>query len=170
LENTIVIDYQGRVKYETIGELIHKFKNQIHTMGIQTGTYKKLLLVMIESLENIMKYSESPDDATNENQLVDAGFSILKTDTNFIIISFNSISNRLIPGLKERLDHLNKLNLQELKDYYKQTITNGQFTNTGGAGLGLIEIAKISGKMIRYDFNPIDKNYARYTQWVTIDA
>lgn len=169
MENTTVIDYRGTIQYETIGELIHKFKRQVHSMGVRTGTYKKLLLVMIESLENIMKHSECPDSVINSDELIAPGFSILKKDENYIIISSNSIRKQGIPVLKKKLDYLNSLDQQGLKDYYKQTITNGEFTNRGGAGLGLIEMAKISGNTIKYDFFPIDERFVRFTQWITID-
>ena len=169
LENTIVFDYRGVIQYETIGELINKFKNQIHTMDIQIGTYKKILLVLIETLENIMKHSESPVNIVKDIQLFSPVFSIIKNENHFIIFSSNPVKKQVIPSLKDKIDYLNNLDQQGLKDFYKETITNGEFTNTGGAGLGLIEMAKISANMIRYEFFPIDEKYVRFTQRITID-
>jgi hypothetical protein len=169
LENTTVIDYCGVIQYETIGELIHKFKHQIHIMGVQIGTYKRILLVMIESLEYIIKYSERPPDKIIDDQLYAPAFSITKNENHYTIIASNPVKKQVFSSLKNKLDHLNSLDQQGLKDFYKETITNGEFTNKGGAGLGLIELAKISGNIIKYEFYPIDKKYLRFTQYITID-
>jgi hypothetical protein len=170
LENHIILNHTGVIQYETIGDLIHAFKHQIHGLGIQTGTTKKVLLVMIESLENIMKHSEcctGQNGKASQNYL--PVFSIRKNTHQFVIASSNPVRRPNIPAFKDKLDRLNALNQQGLKDYYKETITNGQFTNRGGAGLGLIEIAKISGNKIAYEFLPIDKNCDRFSMVITIN-
>jgi hypothetical protein len=167
LENTILIDYRGSIKYETIGELIHKFKLLVPKMGIQIGTYKRVLLIMIESLENMMKHSYTPPE--NNSDTFDSMLIVKQENNRFIIISENNLRNEVIPVLKSKIDYLNSMDQQGLKNIYKETITNGIFTNTGGAGLGLIEIAKISSNPIKYVFSPINEDFSRYTQEVEID-
>ncbi|MFO7371306.1 MAG: SiaB family protein kinase [Bacteroidales bacterium] len=169
MKNSTVIDFHGTIQYETIGELIHKLKSQVHTMGIQIGTYKRILLVMIEVLENIMKHSRKPTGiADNEHDFVST-LSIIREEHAFKMCSSNILDNRATPLLRKKLDHLNSLNKQEIKELYKETITNGEFTSTGGAGLGLIEIAKISGNKIGYEFFPLNEACSRFTLYVTID-
>jgi hypothetical protein len=169
LENNIIIDFSGAIHYETIGELIHNFKNMVHTLGVQTSTYKKILLVMIESLENIMKYSESPPLWVDGNKEFDPAFNIRKEKKRYLISSSNPIEKHNISSIENKIGFLNTLNQQGLKDYYKETITNGQFSQRGGAGLGLIEMAKISGNKIAYEFLQIDEKYARFSLMITID-
>jgi hypothetical protein len=169
LENTTLIDFSGTIQYETIGELIHDFKNMIHSLGVQTGTYKKILLVMIESLENIMKYSECPPRMADGNNQFQPAFTIRKEKKRFYISSSNPITKNNISSIENKIGFLNTLNQQGLKDHYKETITNGQFSQRGGAGLGLIEMAKISGNKINYDFFPIDENYVRFNLLITVD-
>lgn len=169
MENYTILDHSGIIHYETIGELIHTFKDQIHVKGIQTGTYKKILLVMIESLENIMKHSECCPSGQNPASTYMPVFSIRKNVSQFIIASSNPVKKQSIPAFKDRLEYLNTLDQQGLKDFYKKTITNGLFTNRGGAGLGLIEIAKISGKKITYEFSPLDDHCDRFNMIITID-
>lgn len=170
MENRIILDHTGVIQYETIGELIHAFKQEIHAQGVQTGTYKKVLLVMIESLENIMKHSEccSPDHAKVSHEYLPV-FTIKKNTRQFVIASSNPIRKLNAVAFRNKLDYLNALDQQGLKDYYKETITNGQFTNRGGAGLGLIEMAKISGNKIIYEFLPLDENCDRFTMTITIN-
>jgi hypothetical protein len=169
LEDNKIIDFSGTIQYETIGELIHLFKNQVHSLGVHTGTYKKILLVMIESLENMMKYSECPVISAEPGKTFFPDFSIRKDLNQYIIASSNPMQKQNISSLERKLNHLNTMNQQDLKNFYKETITNGQFTEYGGAGLGLIEMAKISGKRMEFQFLPIDDLYARFSLMVTID-
>ena len=169
LENGKIIDYSGNIHYETIGELIHQFKNHVHILGVHIGTYKKVLLVMIETLENIMKYREYPSNVNEDNGAFIPLFAITKEGDRYFITSANTLERRNIPELEGRLVYLNTLSSQGIKEYYKETITNGQFSKLGGAGLGLIEMAKISGNKIDYHFQPVDDVYATFHLKITID-
>lgn len=168
LEPLTIIEYSGAIRYDTIGELIHQFKHNIHLHGVQTGTYKKILLVMIESLENIMKYDEysgRPGDGPG----FDPSFSIVKDKNQYTIASRNMVENDNIATLEDRLNHLNALNQQGIREFYKETITNGKFSHMGGAGLGLIEMAKISGKKIEFTFHPVNEKYTTFTLKIRVE-
>jgi hypothetical protein len=169
LENITLIDYRGVIQYETIGELIHRLKHKVHALGIQTGTYKRVLLVMIETLENIMKHGDNQHFTSVTDQEYSPMLTIIKNGNHYLVSSSNLVKRHNIQSLKDKLDHLNSLDQQKLKLLYKETITDGVFTETGGASLGLVEMAKISGKAIKYEFFTIDEVYARYTQQILID-
>lgn len=165
LEGTTLISYKGIIKYETIGELIHNFKQQVPLLGIPMGIYKRILLIMIESLENIMKHSETPEPSIESNL---PELSIMHHDNKYIIETSNPLCSSGIAELKKKIDFLNNMDQQGLKSLYKETITDGVFTKRGGAGLGLIEIAKISCNVIQYEFKAINRDYTRYRQRVTV--
>lgn len=169
MENNILIDFKGVVRYDTIGELIHAFKCRVHTTVLPFGIYKKLLLIMIESLENIMKYSEYPQTSVLPGSKFEHIFRMYKQGNQYVIEGRNSLASAKAEFLQQRLNHLNGLDAQGLKDFYKATITNGEFTPNGGAGLGLIEIRKTSGNHIDYQFDRIDDNYCLYTMLVYIN-
>ena len=169
LEKVTIIDYNGAVHYDTIGELIHQFKSHVPILGIQIGTYKKVLLVMIESLENIMKYRECPAKTDPDDLTYKSLFSIIKEKDKYYVNSCNTIEFNKMESLEKRLVYLNNLSPLGIKEYYKETITNGQFSQMGGAGLGLIEMAKISGNKIEYMFQRIDDNYVNFSLRITVD-
>jgi hypothetical protein len=58
---------------------------------------------------------------------------------------------------------VNKQNDEELKELYRSTITNGEFTSSGGAGLGFIEMAKTTGNKLEYDFEALSQEFSLYT-------
>ena len=164
----VLIDYTGPLKYDTIGHLIHKLKDKVAEMGLKLVLYKKILLVMIESLENILKYNEHFDEHSSLQKKYLPNFNIQRLNNKYILTSSNAVLNADIPELTDKISLINELDSEGLKKLYKDTITNGQFTHKGGAGLGFIEIAKISSEKIVFDFEPIDDRLSYYKLQVII--
>ncbi len=169
IPNDFILHFTGKIRYDTIGILINELKSKVISLGIQTNLYKRILLVMIESLENIMKYTADNAASNPAGKKYLPCFYIEKKDKKYILGSSNLIENSHISKLKKRLDHLNKLDNQELKELYKTTITDGQFSHKGGAGLGFIELAKISSEKIKYSFEPVDPALSYFRFIVTIE-
>lgn len=169
-QNTdVLLSYGGPLKYDTIGFLINKLKDKVSELGLKLVIYKKILLVMIEALENILKYNEHFEQELPLDKEFLPRFDIRKLDNKFVLTSSNAILNTDIPDLTDKLILINSLDQDGLKKLYKSTITNGQFTHKGGAGLGFIEIAKISSEKIVFNFNPINDKYSYYILQVIIE-
>ena len=164
-----LINYAGPLKYDTIGHLIHELKDKVSDMGLKLVLYKKILLVMIESLENILKYNEHFKEKTVLKKKYLPKFNLQRLDDRFILTSSNAVLNSDIPEITNKLTLINNLDSEGLKKLYKDTITNGQFSHKGGAGLGFIEIAKISSEKIIFSFEPINKNLSYYMLQVVIE-
>jgi hypothetical protein len=165
----LILSHRGTLKYDTIGELINNLKKTVARLKIKLGIYKKLLLVMIESLENILKYNENFDIDSHIRTRFSPEFKIEKDDEKYFLTSVNVVFNKDIPMLKNKINHVNTLDTEGLKKLYKSTITNGRFTHKGGAGLGFIEMAKISTEKIQYNFKKIDNDYSIYRLCIIID-
>ena len=52
--------------------------------------------------------------------------------------------------------------------HYSQ-LRDGELSNKGGAGLGLIDIARKTSKKIKYEFIPINARYSYFLLKVVID-
>ncbi|MBN2613591.1 MAG: SiaB family protein kinase [Bacteroidales bacterium] len=167
-KSEVLLSYSGPLKYDTIGLLINKLKDMASGMGIRLVLYKKILLVMIESLENILKYNEHLDEELHLKKEFLPKFSIERLDDTFILTSSNTILSGDVSQLSEKLTLINSLNAEGLKKLYKTTITNGQFSLKGGAGLGFIEIAKIASEKMDFSFENINEKYSYYRLQVLI--
>ncbi|MFO7657632.1 MAG: SiaB family protein kinase [Bacteroidales bacterium] len=167
-KSEVLLSYSGPLKYDTIGLLINKLKDMASGLGLRLVLYKKILLVMIESLENILKYNEQLDEDLHLKKKYLPKFSIEKMNNTFILTSSNTILLGDVSQLSEKLAHINSLNAEGLKKLYKTTITNGQFSEKGGAGLGFIEIAKIASEKMNFSFENINDKYSYYRLQVFI--
>ncbi len=164
-----ILSYSGPLKYDTIGELIQNLKQKVPGLKLKLAVYKKLLLVMIESLENILKYNENFDPNSFIRTNYSQKFKIERNNEKYFLTSTNVVQNKDIPRLKDKINQVNSLDSDGLKLLYKSTITDGRFTRKGGAGLGFIEMAKISTEKILFDFQQIDNEYSFYILTVIIN-
>jgi len=162
-EQQMLIDYKGILSFSTISQLLSKLKEQMDLLGERLSTYKRILIIMVEVLENIHKYVESQQGKINVSQLTQIDFKLTKTGSSYFITSSNLINIESQKPIQDKVDLINNLNHEELKKLYRQIISNGQFTKEGGAGLGFIEIAKTSQNKINYSFEKIDDTFVYYT-------
>lgn len=157
-----VLHFEGHLTFEKIGILLNELKNKKGSFNIHPVLYKKLLTLMIELLENILKYSEHFEDFTVKNPEYYPQFELNFNQDHFILITRNPVRQIAMEILSQKIDKLNKCDDEALKKYYRETITNGIFTDKGGAGLGLIEMAKITAQPLVYSFTPIAEGYSLY--------
>jgi hypothetical protein len=122
---------------------------------------------MIESLENVCKYTDAYEDFVKDQQEYLPTFNLMMNAESIQLITTNPILNKDIEVLKGKIDIVNNKSREELKQLYVETITNGKFSVKGGAGLGFIEMAKTSGRNLEYSFERISDQYSNYTFIVT---
>lgn len=151
----IILQFKGHLNYDIIGELIGSLKDSMKIRQARYGLYKKLLTLLIESLENVVRYNhEIPSDGEifieNPPEL-----QIVFDGEYYILEISNIIYNADIPSLEEKISELNSFNKLKIKELYKATITDGKFSEKGGAGLGLIEMAKIIDSKMEYSFKAL---------------
>lgn len=160
--NNIILNYKGPLSYDIIGELIISLKNKMKHNTAQFGNYKRILTLMIESLENIVRYTNTISSFEEMIKKYPAEFIICHTDGIYTIETANIIQNSDEANLRKRIDTLREMNQDEIKELYKETITDGKFSEDGGAGLGLIEMAKIADEKIKYEFSAVDEGFSYF--------
>jgi len=159
----IILEYTGHLTFSTIGRLLTMLKYKMVEKGIKVGVYKKILSVMIESLENVYKNSDQYSNNEFLQKNFVPAFVLERNAEKYKITVSNPIPKKHVPKLKKKLNLVNSKTREELKIYYRHTISNGKFTDKGGAGLGIIEMSKISGNPLGYSFKKINDEFYYYT-------
>jgi hypothetical protein len=161
--------YKGSVRYDIIGQLIHELKEKMFETQVKQNVYKKVLMAMIEALENVFKYHEFFDKDAEIICNYPPEMRISRFPDKFVIECSNPVRMRDISTLAERLNKILLLDKHGIKESYKKIITNGHFSPKGGAGLGIVEMAKISDEKIEYSFSPINDKFRYYTLKLVIN-
>ena len=162
-----LLEFKGHLTFSTIGRLPTQLKHIMVEKGIKMAIYKRILSVMIEALENIYKYSDQYSDKEYILKNFIPTFRLERIDQSYIIRTTNPIKNVDIPNLKKKIDLVNSKTAEEIMIFYRQTITDGKFTDKGGAGLGIIEMAKITNNRIEYRFKSINDQFSLYSLILT---
>ena len=90
------------------------------------------------------------------------------TIEDYLIISSNPILNKNIDDLRDVLKTVNSLNRDGLKTIFKIARSRNRFTMVGGAGIGLIDMARKSGEKLEYEFREINNDVSIYSLMVRI--
>jgi hypothetical protein len=159
----VVLEFNGQLMFDTISTLLIQLKDRTGAMGEKINTYKRLLTITIEVLENCYRYLENKKELKKYQEKYPSFIRIEKHPENFKIQAGNVITGDDTRIISEKLETVNALDEDGLRELYKKTISDGKFSEVGGAGLGFVEIAKACGKKIVYSFDQIDQDIYYYT-------
>jgi hypothetical protein len=167
---TTIINFKGELTFPIIGQMIQDLKSKREKYEIEMGIFKKLISLMIEILENILKYSEHFSDLIKDNPKLQPEFRISCNSTVYSLNASNPIKKTDINPVKQHIDMINNLSQEEFKIQYRKTIANGEFTEKGGAGLGFFEMVKITGQSIQYRFTDLSEEFLNFELFLNVET
>ena len=81
----------------------------------------------------------------------------------------NFITQDKVDVLKNKIDKINSMGKEELKDMYKFILNHQRLSEKGGGGLGLVDIARKTGNKLEYTFEKYSDAYYFFNLDVFID-
>lgn len=145
--------YKGIFNPNLTDKILSLSETNMNLTGESSKTQKKVYFVMVETLQNITRHQDV--NQTEENH---AFFVVLNKQGEYSLTSGNIIDNSKIDELTQSIEKINSLQPDELKEYYKHVLENTGMSDKGGAGLGLIEMARKSGNKLLYHFRKLKDN------------
>jgi Family of unknown function (DUF6272) len=155
----LIIVYQGEFTQETTKSILAMAERNLDSSGEESGIKRKVFNVMVEALQNIVKHSSEANAAAGSLISQNAIFMIGKQPNQYCIMTGNPIKKSAVVDLKRKLDDLNTLDKEGLKEMYKEIIKNTQISEKGGAGLGFVDMARKSGEKLEFEFPEMDADY-----------
>jgi hypothetical protein len=159
--NNILLSFKGEITSDLLTSILQIMENKMDNMQEEPRMKKKVYNVLVECLQNL--YHHLDEITETDEKIRSAIFTIGKLDNKYSIVTGNYILNENINGLRTRLDEVNSLNKDELKEYYKRILNNGEMSLKGGGGLGMIDIARKTGEKLEYNFLEIDNKVSFFT-------
>lgn len=158
----IILAYKGSITPDLINEVLEAVEDKLEEGNEEGKTRKKLYNVLVESLQNLYHHIEETHEGIEEDLDPKFGILIIEKESNgeYKVTTGNFINSVKIKFLKEKIDKINSLSRDELKDMYKFILNHQRISAKGGGGLGLVDIARKTGKKIRYKFYPYNDNYS----------
>jgi hypothetical protein len=163
MEDNLMFVYRGVVTNENSEALLMLLEKEMEQSDFGFIGRKRLFMFVLESLQNVSRHSTKKKHG--EMSLV----IYSKIERGYTVTTANVISKSDAPGLKEQLDLLNSLDASGIRELYRKKLSTTDFSDKGGAGLGLIEMAKKTGNKLDYDFIDIDDNHLYFILSKSVD-
>jgi hypothetical protein len=167
----VIVQYRGTITPEVIYSMLEDIEIQLDERNEKAKLKKKVYNVMVEALQNLFHHSERPPEIfkIEENEKKFVIFVLKKiAEDNYSFISGNFINSNRVKFLKDRIDQINYLSTEEMKILYQLILNNAEYSDKGGGGLGLIDIAKRTGHPLEYSFNKYCEGHHFYILKISI--
>lgn len=163
----IILYFKGEITDSLLTSILQLIDDKLEKRIEDSRVKKKVFNILLECLQNIYNYYQYQE--FKDVKMHSAILMIKKREESYYVITGNYMSQSRVSKLKDKIDKVNELSKDELKDFYKSVLNNPEQTSdTGGAGLGLIDIARKSGEPIKYNFDNIDEKHCFYSLQVKV--
>jgi hypothetical protein len=161
-KGNIMLSFKGEVTSDLLTSILQIMESKMETLEEPPKIKKKVYNILVECLQNLYHHLDDDDFKTRVNEK-SALFMIRKLDGEYSIMTGNFIASENVEMMQGRLDRINEMDKDQLKVYYKEVLNNGEMSAKGGGGLGMIDIARKSGKKLEYNFDRIDEEYSFFS-------
>ncbi len=153
--------YTGSFSDALTIKMIDLARYNIESKGIGSGLQNKVSFLMGECYQNIVRHGLVKSDLNKLHERTNLLF-LRNISGNHFITSANRVSNSTVNELKQKFDRVNSLSPEELKEIQKNILMKSEINSKGGAGIGIIQMARKTGQKIEYSFEPLNSKYSLF--------
>lgn len=164
LNEHLMFAYRGEVTGDNSVALLLLLEKEMELSEFSLLGRKRLFMFVLENLQNITRHGSTERDEVTSLVVYN------KTADGYTVSTGNVLKKREIKGLRQNLEKINSLDPESIREVYKAMLQDSSIGHKGGAGLGLIEMARKTGNKLDYDFLPIDESYSYFILSKTVDA
>lgn len=155
--NNVMLLFKGELTPDLINSILHIVEEKIYRSDTNLKIRKKVFNILVECLQNLYHHNQIRNSELETPTDFPAGMvMVAEDDDGYSVMTGNFIAKEIVSTLQKKLEEINNLDREELKALYSKVLGNGEMTAKGGGSLGLIEIARKSGKKLEYGFAPLD--------------
>ena len=155
-----ILSFKGSVTSDVINKVLENVEKKLVEANEDGKVRKKVYNVLVESLQNLFHHVE---DLSHESLGISGNkfgvIAVTRKGDGYIVTTGNYITSSKIKPLKDKIDKINSLSQDELKDMYKFILNHQKLTAKGGGGLGLVDIARKTGNKLDYSFFNVNSEY-----------
>ena len=166
LDSVNILAYRGRLTFEIIEELLEKFKRNLESFEMELVIRKRLYAILVECLENTYRHTTTSLEKIMNHQQVEL---VLNQQGEIFNLEIgNYVVNKNVDDLIEKIDLVNSLDFVGLNRLYRSSISKARISDKGGAGLGIIEIARNSRQKIIYQVTKENNDFSFFKFRISI--
>jgi hypothetical protein len=171
-EEHVILSFKGVVTAELLTSVLHIMESRMESLQEPPKLRKKVFNVLVECLQNLYHHVDEHANLLTVPDLekCSALVMISKQDNGFMIRTGNYIENAKASELKLKLQMINSMDSDALRQYYQQNLEYSMLSEKGTAGLGIIDIARKSGNKLDFQFLKVNAETSFFCLNVKIDG
>lgn len=169
----IMLSFKGDLSPELISAILSLIEHKLELGEADHRVRKRVFNVVMECLQNLYHHhgrTKTDEDGRAKKEEPQGVVMIAHAESGYSVLTGNFMAKPEVEALKSHLDHVNGCDPEELRNLYKNKLGDGQFTTSGGGGLGIIDIARKSGKKLEYGFVPLDNDNTFFSLNVNVGS
>lgn len=153
----IVFSHFGDFTASKIEHTLKLIESSIIELGDKRQMMKRFTSLLLELLQNISLHSARDKSGHMHSYLV-----VSRSADLYKLMTGNLIMIEDISFLNNRLTELNSMDKNSLRKLYIETLCNDEFSYKGGAGLGLLTVAKRADHKLAYQIDKLDESFGYF--------
>jgi hypothetical protein len=131
--------------------------------GTGPSLTKKLAFVLVEAYQNVIRH-RAPLEKALERGAARSMFMLRSDGRSYEVAAMNPIRREEVAGLRALLEHIRKnADLKQLKEMFLRGLQSEGGSQRGGAGLGLIEMARRSSAGLHHELRELEGSELMFT-------
>ena len=164
----ILLSFSGPFSHSIIEELGKAVKNYLESAQVARSALMDVFAVYIEQAQNVRNYIARWEQHPEQARLTNSGIVVIAREgERYVVSSGNLLEQTGAPPLAAHLERLRALDKAGLKALYRERMRQ-PLTAAGGAGLGLIAMARKATAPLEYTCSAVDERYVFFSLRVLI--
>lgn len=161
----LLISFSGNWGASVSDALLVLGEQAVTSTGAPRKRVRRIVHVLIEALQNVARHGWVDSDGNTPFFI-----TMEHTPLGFQIQTGNVVDFDMAAELRERLALVNGMTHEELRKAYVETLCLGELSDRGGAGLGLLSMAKRSKGPLNYQFSEFESECFLFTLSILVKS
>jgi len=150
----VMICFNGAFVHSIIEELGKALRRYLQEQEEKKSSALDVFAVYIEQAQNIRNYLARKRfaDAASASAIIVIG----RRGDRYVVSSGNVVDGEDTAALAARLEQIRSADAAGLRQLFKERLRSATRQPEGGAGMGLIEVARRCSEPLQYAFHPVD--------------
>lgn len=166
-DQNIILLYKGELTFDLVTSIIATLEERLEELEENRKVKKKFYNVATECVQNLYYHLDEVKADNVQISSYDSNSALIMIAARkrfYSLQTGNYVPIEKVEGIKKRLEDINNVSADELRELYKKVLNEQEFSSKGTGGLGFIDIArKTGGQKLRYKFQPVNDEVAYFT-------
>lgn len=151
-KNSVMMEH-GLLDQAKVQHLLSEMEQRVMDRGLPKGVMKRTFNILVEALQNMCIHGHSTE------QGVPFYLHLWQEGEELRIRVMNLSQKSVKDKVKAQVLMLNALDKDSIKQHYRERMSNGDISDKGGAGLGLITMVMRSKDGLRFKWEKIHDGF-----------